>query len=53
MMRVARCVRNDLYIIAELFTGSRSIDSWFCSHIGINGLLREAVHSNSSSELAG
>ena len=53
MMEVARCVRNDLYIIAELFSGSLAIDSWYCSHIGINGLLREAIHAHSPSDLAG
>lgn len=42
----ARQVNPNLYVVAELFTGSEQMDLKFVSEIGINSLVREAYNGH-------
>lgn len=48
----ARRIKPDLYIVAELFTGSEEMDIIFLQKLGISSLIREAAQPHSPEELS-
>lgn len=52
LLDCAREENPDIYIFAELFTGSEEKDYIFCERLGIHSLVREAMNANSSGEIA-
>jgi glycogen debranching enzyme len=48
----AREVNPNLYVMAELFTGSEEMDLTFVSRIGINSLVREAYNGHDPKEFS-
>lgn len=52
LLDTARAVNPNLYVVAELFSGSSEMDKIFVERLGINTLIREAMQAWSVQELS-
>jgi glycogen debranching enzyme len=53
MLAQARKANPQVFVVAELFTGSTELDAYYVTRLGINALIREAMHAPDSRCLGG
>lgn len=51
-LEIARSVKPNIWVVAELFTNDSEVDKYFVVNLGIDSLIREAMAASSAEELS-
>jgi glycogen debranching enzyme len=52
LLDIARATKPNIYVFAELFTGSEETDVIFCARLGIHALIREGMNAGDPAEMS-